>query len=193
MHSAAADRRAYLLRPDLGRRLDDSSRRNLTDAAGKFDVAFVLADGLSAAAIDRHAAMLLELVIPPLTQLQWTIAPIVVAHQARVAIGDEIAQALGAQMVAVLIGERPGLSASDSLGAYVTWQPRPGVTDAGRNCLSNIRPEGLGYEAAARTLIHLISEARRRQLTGVALRAGGRDAYVIRWVTAFADHGGSVL
>lgn len=117
--------------------------------------------------------MLPELMIPQLTQLQWTIAPIVMAHQARVAIGDEIAQLLGAQMVAVLIGERPGLSASDSLGAYVTWQPRPGVTDAGRNCVSNIRPEGLGYDEAARTLIQLMSEARRRQLTGVALKPAG--------------------
>ena len=174
VHSAAADRCSYLLRPDLGRRLDDSSRRNLESAAGKFppgDAGFVLADGLSAAAIDRHAMALLDLVTPRLAEQGWTIAPLVVVRQGRVAIGDEIAQMLGAQMVVVLIGERPGLSAPDSLGAYLTWRPRPGVTDADRNCVSNIRPEGLAYEQAARTLIHLMRQARRHKLTGVRLKA----------------------
>jgi ethanolamine ammonia-lyase small subunit len=171
VRSQAADRRTYLLRPDLGRRLDDSSRPNLQSAAGKFEAAFVLADGLSAAAIDRHAPTLLDLLIPRLIEQGWTIAPIVIALQARVAIGDDIARVLGAEIVAVLIGERPGLSAPDSLGAYLTWQPRAEVTDADRNCVSNVRPEGLCYKEAAHTLIHLMSEARRRKLTGVALKS----------------------
>jgi ethanolamine ammonia-lyase small subunit len=174
VHSAAADRRGYLLRPDLGRRLDDSSRRILQSAAGKFppgDAAFVLVDGLSAGAIDRHAMALLDRVTPRLAQQRWTITPLVVVRLGRVAIGDEIAQMLGAHMVVVLIGERPGLSAPDSLGAYLTWRPQPGVTDADRNCVSNIRPEGLAYEQAARTLIELMSQARRSKLTGVRLKA----------------------
>jgi ethanolamine ammonia-lyase small subunit len=173
VHSAAVNRRTYLLRPDLGRMLDEQSRDNLQSATGKFspaDALFVLADGLSAAAVNRHAAPLLNLVVPRLLEQGWTIAPIVIARQGRVAIGDEIARALNAKMVAVLIGERPGLSAPDSLGAYLTWRPRPGVTDAGRNCVSNIRPEGLSYAEAARTLIHLMSAARRLELTGVRLK-----------------------
>jgi ethanolamine ammonia-lyase small subunit len=176
VHSAAADRRSYLLRPDFGRRLDDSSRCKLESAARKFpsgDAALVLADGLSAAAIERHAIALLDLVTPRLAEQGWTIAPLVVVRQGRVAIGDEIAQTLGAQIVVVLIGERPGLSAPDSLGVYLTWRPRPGVTDAERNCVSNIRPEGLAYQQAARTLIHLMTQARRRKLTGVRLKAAG--------------------
>jgi ethanolamine ammonia-lyase small subunit len=175
VHSAAADRPSYLLRPDLGRRLDEPSRRNLESAAGKFppgNAAFVLADGLSAAAINRHAVALLDLVTPQLVEEGWTIAPLILVQRGRVAIGDQIAQVLGAQMVVVLIGERPGLSASDSLGAYLTWRPRPGVTDADRNCVSNIRPDGLVYEQAARILIDLMREAQRRKLTGLQLKAG---------------------
>jgi ethanolamine ammonia-lyase small subunit len=174
--SAAATRQIYLLRPDLGRRLDDASRRNLQRAASKLprcDACFVLADGLSAAAINRQGVAILELVIPRLRQLGWTIAPVVLARQGRVAIGDEIAAALGAELVAVLIGERPGLSAPDSLGAYLTYRPHPGVTDANRNCISNIRPEGLSYTQAVRTLVRLMIEARRRKLTGVGLKDAG--------------------
>jgi ethanolamine ammonia-lyase small subunit len=173
VHSAASDRATYLLRPDRGRRLDDSSRRVLEGAAATVssrDACFVLADGLSAAAINRHAVALLDLTIPRLLEERWTIAPIVIVRQGRVAIGDEIAAVLGAGIVAILIGERPGLSASDSLGAYLTYRPRPDVTDADRNCISNIRPEGLPYEQAARTMLHLIGEARRRKLSGVRLK-----------------------
>lgn len=178
-HSAAANRRIYLLRPDLGRRLDGASRQKLKRAAAKLsasDAVFVLADGLSAAAIERHAAILLDLVIARLVRDGWTLAPIVVVRQGRVAVGDEITRTLNAEMAAVLIGERPGLSAPDSLGVYLTWQPRPGVTDAQRNCISNIRPEGLPYQDAARTLVHLMCEARRLRVTGVQLSAPGAPA-----------------
>lgn len=172
VRSAAADRSTYLARPDLGRRLDDTSRHELKRAAGKLhrsDAAFILVDGLSAAAIERHAVSLLDLVIPRLAKEGWALAPIVIVRQGRVAVGDEISRALKAKMAVVLIGERPGMSAPDSLGAYLIWQPHRGVTDAERNCISNIRPEGLSYQDAARTLVQLMCEARRLRLTGTQL------------------------
>jgi ethanolamine ammonia-lyase small subunit len=170
-HSAAPDRAVYLQRPDLGRRLDDGSRGRLSAAAaGPFDAAFVVADGLSALAVERHAGPLLADVVGRLRAAGWRLAPVVVVRQGRVAIGDEIGALLGAGLVAVLIGERPGLSAPDSLGVYLTHAPRPGRVDAERNCISNVRPEGLPVPAAAHTLAWLMTEARRRALTGVALR-----------------------
>ena len=170
-HGAAPDRAVYLQRPDLGRRLDDASRARLADAcAGACDAAFVVADGLSARAVERHAAPLLADVAGRLRAAGWRMAPVVIVRQGRVAIGDEIGALLGAGLVAVLIGERPGLSAPDSLGVYLTHDPRPGRVDAERNCISNIRPEGLPCAAAAHTLVWLMTEARRRALTGVALR-----------------------
>jgi ethanolamine ammonia-lyase small subunit len=173
LHSAAADRATYLQRPDLGRMLDEPSR-NLLAAhsslaeSGKRDLALIVADGLSALAVERHAAPLLTELLPHLDG--WQLAPLCVVEQARVAIGDEIGVALGAQISVVLIGERPGLSSPDSLGAYITFEPRPGRTDAERNCISNIRAEGLSYAQAAAQLIYYLTEARRRQLTGVALK-----------------------
>ena len=172
LHSAAADRHIYLKRPDLGRRLEPQSRRRLgAEAAarpGGFDAAFVVADGLSALAVHENAAPLLAAVMARLEG--WRLAPVTLVSQARVAIGDEIGQRLGAQMVAVLIGERPGLSSPDSLGVYLTWHPRVGATDAQRNCISNIRPAGLDHPTAARRLAWLMGEARRRGLSGVALK-----------------------
>jgi ethanolamine ammonia-lyase small subunit len=169
LHSAAADRQIYLQRPDLGRALDEHSRELLgTFSASQFDLAIVIADGLSALAVERHAAPLLEALLPQLDG--WKIAPVCVVEQGRVAIGDEIGEALGARIAAVLIGERPGLSAPDSLGAYVTWMPRRGRTDAERICISNIRAEGLGYSEAAAQLYAALSSAVRNQLTGVAIR-----------------------
>lgn len=173
LHSAAADRRVYLQRPDLGRRLEAASRQRLAawmaEAASPcHDVAFVVADGLSALAIHRHGAVFLENLLPKLRD--WRIAPVVLATQGRVALGDEIGQLLHAQLMVVLIGERPGLSAPDSLGLYLTYKPRVGLTDADRNCISNIRPEGLSYEAAADKLLYLLTEARQRQLSGVNLK-----------------------
>jgi ethanolamine ammonia-lyase small subunit len=163
LKSAAPDRATFLRRPDLGRRLS----AHWTPENRGFDAAFVIADGLSALAVHRHAVPLLERVY---ARLQWNLAPVVIVEQGRVAIGDEIGEALEAKLVVVLIGERPGLSSPDSLGAYLTWSPQPGRTEAERNCLSNIRPEGLSYDLAAHKLLYLMTEARHRKLTGVALK-----------------------
>jgi ethanolamine ammonia-lyase small subunit len=161
--SEAPDRRGYLLRPDLGRRLHDQSA--IPHLPGT--MLFVVCDGLSAVAVQRHTVPLLRHVV---AHLPGQVAPIVVAEQGRVALGDEIGEMLGAEAVAVLIGERPGLSAPDSLGVYLTWQPRRGRTDAERNCISNIRSEGLSPQAAADKLLWLIGAMRRLRLTGVLLK-----------------------
>jgi ethanolamine ammonia-lyase small subunit len=169
--SAARDRATYLHRPDLGRRLDDESRARLAPLKGEYDAAFVITDGLSALAVHRHAAPLIELV---LSKLDWSIAPLMIVEQGRVAISDEIGDLLGAKLAVVFIGERPGLSSPDSLGIYLTWHPRPGRTDAERNCISNIRAEGLSYAAAAQKLIFLMNESRRLKLSGVQLKENSR-------------------
>ena len=166
LRSAAPDRAAYLRRPDFGRALSPESRSQLTP--GDYDAALVIADGLSAPAVHRHAAPLLEALLPLLEG--WRLAPLIVVRQARVAVGDEIGELLGARQVAMLIGERPGLTSPDSLGIYLTWAPRPGRTDAERNCISNVRTEGISYALAARKLHFLMQQARVRQLTGVALK-----------------------
>jgi len=170
LHSAAVDRATYLQRPDLGRKLDEASRASLHP--GDWELALVVADGLSALAVERHVPPLLRELLPLLEG--WSLAPITVVEQGRVAIGDEIGAALGVQLSVVLIGERPGLSSPDSLGAYITWDPRPGRTDAERNCISNIRAEGLSYSQAAAQLGFYLTEARRRQLTGIALKEDSR-------------------
>ncbi len=169
-HSRAADRPQFLRRPDLGRRLDEVSASRLRGAARSPgpDLVFVVADGLSALAVARHALPMLEAARAALPG--WSLGPVVIAEQARVALGDEVGQLLGAAAVALLVGERPGLSSPDSLGIYLTWAPRVGRSDAERNCISNIRPEGLGYEAAARTLAGLLTGARRLGATGIALK-----------------------
>ncbi len=166
LRSAAPDRHTYLRRPDLGRKLSEESKFRLV--SGDYDTAIVIADGLSALAVHRHALPLWGEILPLLKG--WTIAPLTVVTQGRVAIGDEIAQRLGAKSVAVLIGERPGLSSPDSLGVYITWDPKPGRTDAERNCISNIRTEGLSYAAAARLIHLLLIESRQQKLSGVRLR-----------------------
>jgi ethanolamine ammonia-lyase small subunit len=168
LRSAAPDRLTYLRRPDLGRRLGDESRALLQK--GDYDAAIVIADGLSAPAAHRHAVPLLDELRSLLKTEEWRLAPICVVLQGRVAIGDEIGERLGARQVAVLIGERPGLTSPDSLGVYLTWDPRRGRTDAERNCISNVRLEGVSYAAAARKLHFLMREARRRKLSGVALK-----------------------
>ncbi|WP_217552290.1 ethanolamine ammonia-lyase subunit EutC [Streptomyces sp. GbtcB6] len=169
VRSAAGDRLTYLQRPDLGRRLDPVDRAHLP-AGGDWDVVFVVADGLSSRAVHEHAAAVVRATAARLPD--WRIAPVVLAEQARVALGDDIAHAMGTAMVVVLIGERPGMSAADSLGAYLTYRPTPGVTtDADRNCLSNIRPPlGLTYEAAAGKLAALLNRGRELGRTGVALK-----------------------
>ncbi len=136
------------------------------------DIVFILADGLSAFALERHALSLLDELLPQLAPGPLALGPVIIATGARVALGDEIGQLLRARMAVVLIGERPGLSSPDSLGAYLTWQPRPGRTDAERNCISNIRSEGLSYSAAASRILFYLHEARRLQTTGIALKEG---------------------
>ena len=174
--SAAPDRAQYLLRPDLGRRLDSDSAARLdahresagVQPAGLPSIAFVIADGLSSFAPQRHALPLLDAVLPRLRG--WSLTPVVIATQARVALGDEIGERLGADVVVMLIGERPGLSSPDSLGIYLTWRPHVGRSDAERNCISNVRPEGLGYHAAAHKLHYLLTRASKLGATGVVLK-----------------------
>jgi ethanolamine ammonia-lyase small subunit len=172
LESCAMDRSVYLRRPDLGRRLADHSR-GLLDAARMptpWDLVIIISDGLSALAAMKHARALLVLLLPKLLAAGWRIAPLLVVANARVALQDEIGGGLNAAMSLMLVGERPGLSSSDSLGAYLTFHPIPGKTDADRNCVSNIRPEGLRLDLAANKLFHLLVESRRLQLSGVALK-----------------------
>jgi len=171
LHSAATDRQLYLQRPDLGRRLDESSAATLDAHAGDgCDLALVIADGLSALAVQRHALPMALKIAEHCQSEGWSLGPISIVEQGRVAVADEIGERLGARMVLILLGERPGLSSPDSLGLYFTWAPKVGRHDAQRNCISNIRPEGLVYNLAAHRLLHLMREACRRQLSGVHLK-----------------------
>jgi len=172
VHSQAADRQSYLLRPDLGRRLraDDATRlRQHVGLNATFDLVIVVADGLSSAAVQQHAQPLLAALKNHL-QTDWANTPLVLAEQGRVALGDEIGGLLGARLVVLLIGERPGLSSPASLGIYLTYAPQLGRMDSERNCISNVRPEGLDYLQAAHKLAWLCRAALRRQVTGVALK-----------------------
>jgi ethanolamine ammonia-lyase small subunit len=168
--SAAHDRQTYLMRPDLGRQLTADSAAALTTIAGRYDVAIVTADGLSARAVQMHARPLLAQLLPILNKQGMKIAPLVVVTHGRVAVGDAIATLLGADCAAVLIGERPGLTAPDSMGAYLTWRPSPQTSDADRNCVSNIRPDGIGYADAAAKLAFLLGAIRAWSLSGVQLK-----------------------
>ncbi len=170
VQSAVHDRVTYLRRPDLGRQLTEDSRQRLTTEKSDFDIVFIIVDGLSALAVQRHASPMIQATLDLLDLTDWNVAPVVIVEQGRVAIGDEIGHCLGAALSVVMIGERPGLSSPDSLGIYLTWHPGPDLTDADRNCISNIRAEGLSYEAAARKLVFLLNESRRRKLSGVALK-----------------------
>jgi ethanolamine ammonia-lyase small subunit len=175
VESAAGDRATYLRRPDLGRRLDERSVTLLSQAgASDSDVAFIIADGLSAAAVARHAVPTLLACLDLLPRRR--IAPIVLAGQARVAIGDEIGALLQAKSSVVLVGERPGLSVADSLGLYVTWDPRHGRKDSERNCVSNVHAGGLSYREAAEKIAWLLSEAARQGATGVQLKENATSA-----------------
>ncbi|ABS69255.1 Ethanolamine ammonia-lyase [Xanthobacter versatilis] len=169
--SAAPARDIYLRRPDLGRRLSDDSRAMLEAAAGDpVDLALVVADGLSSAAIHAQTKPFLAAFKPFIAQQGWSLAPVLIASGARVALGDEVGALLKARACVLLVGERPGLSSPDSLGLYLTFDPQVGRTDAERNCISNVRPEGLSFEAAAFKLAWHIREALRRQVTGVELK-----------------------
>lgn len=171
VHSNAPNRHSYLLRPDFGRRLNDESREHLQSLkpAKPIDLLIVIGDGLSSLAIQRHSA-------PLLSELQkcipetWKIGPVVIAKQARVALGDEVAEIMGARLVVMLIGERPGLSSPDSLGIYLTYAPKVTCSDADRNCISNVRTEGLSYAAAAGKLTWLAKAATQLKISGVGLK-----------------------
>ena len=174
LHSAASDRHEYLQRPDLGRRLNEASVATLRQHAqanpGGVDLAIVVADGLSALAVHRHTLPFLSRFEEQAAADGWTSAPVVLVQQGRVAVADEVGELLGARMTVMLIGERPGLSSPDSLGLYFTYAPKVGLTDAYRNCISNIRLEGLSYGMAAHRLLYLMREACKRQLSGVNLK-----------------------
>lgn len=173
-HSSAPDRNTYLQRPDLGRRLSAASVEQLREYGQAhpqgFDLALVVADGLSSLAVQRHSPAMLQRIDELATAEGWSLAPVVLVEQGRVAVADEIGELLGAKMVVILIGERPGLSSPDSLGLYFTYNPKVGLTDAYRNCISNVRLEGLSYGMAAHRLLYLMREACRRQLSGVNLK-----------------------
>lgn len=177
LESAASDRTEYLSRPDLGRRLSTSSRNAIEQMAGSpagaYDVIFIAADGLSPLAVQLQAVPLLRTLQSALDRAAWRIAPVAVVSGGRVALSDEIGSAIGASLAVMMIGERPGLSSCDSMGIYLTWAPRPGRTDAERNCISNIRPQGLTISAAGEALLRLMMLARARQLSGVGLRQHG--------------------
>ncbi|RDL43242.1 ethanolamine ammonia-lyase subunit EutC [Marinomonas piezotolerans] len=176
LHSRAEHREMYLQRPDYGRQLNKASEQTLEDHAylsdETYDVAFVIVDGLSALAIEENVLPFLNELVPTLTSgpAPWTIAPLCIVEQGRVAIGDHVGELLHAKCVVVLVGERPGLSSPDSMGLYLTWGPKVGNTDAYRNCISNIRPAGLNYPEASRKARYLLNEARTKQLSGVQLK-----------------------
>ena len=174
LHSAATDRHSYLQRPDLGRKLSDESAQKLREHAlntpGGVDLAVVVADGLSALAVHRHTLPFLARMEEQTQAEGWSLSPVILVEQGRVAVADEIGERLGAKMVVILIGERPGLSSPDSLGLYFTYNPKVGLTDAYRNCISNVRLEGLSYGMATHRLLYLMREACRRQLSGVHLK-----------------------
>ncbi len=171
LRSQAADRREYLLRPDYGRQLHETSRKQLDE--GQYpptDLCIVVADGLSAQAVNHHAVEVIKELLPILKEKHWQLAPLCLVEQGRVAIADEIGEKLKARMVLILLGERPGLSSPHSLGAYLTYGPRVGLTDESRNCVSNIRPDGLTYERAAEKIMYLLQEMKTLGLSGVGLK-----------------------
>ena len=170
VYSQATDRHQYLQRPDLGRLLAPVSKEALECYQSPTDIVIIIADGLSAEAVNLHTVALLNVLLPKCIAAGFTLGPLVLAGQGRVALSDKIGHILGAQSALILIGERPGLSAADSMGAYFTYGPQPGNTDERRNCISNIRPGGLSFHQAAEKIFYLIREAFRLQLSGVQLK-----------------------
>lgn len=191
--SAAADRTTYLCRPDLGRKLSANSREFLQQRHGEpADLLLVVADGLSSKAVHRQAVPLITALLPYLRQLEIKLGPVVLAHQSRVALGDDIAEVMKARAVAILIGERPGLSSPDSLGIYMTWGPHTRRLESERNCISNVRPEGLDYPQAAFKLAWLLEQAFHRRLSGINLKDES-DNPALHGKIRPLDHGGDVL
>ena len=180
LHSRASDRMEYLQRPDLGRRLNEHSRTLLSHDSGsehevssEYDLGIVIVDGLSSLAVQQNVVPFLETLLPQLKD--YSLAPVTIVEQGRVAVGDEVGELLNVRCVIVLIGERPGLSSPDSLGLYLTYNPHVGLTDAARNCISNIRPAGLPYSEAARRTQYLLDESRQLKLSGVNLKDRTQD------------------
>ena len=173
LRSRAENRPQYLQRPDKGRRLDSASHAIAASEPRPetaFDLAIMIGDGLSALAIEENALPFLDALVPLIKQTGWTMAPLSIVKEARVAAGDEVGDLLGAKIVLVMIGERPGLSSPDSMGLYMTHSPRVGLTDESRNCISNVRPEGLSYTEACHKLMYLLGEAKKRGISGVTLK-----------------------
>ncbi|WPP50678.1 ethanolamine ammonia-lyase subunit EutC [Catalinimonas niigatensis] len=170
LQTKATDRQSYLLRPDWGKILAEESAKAISETQSEFDIALIVADGLSAQAIHQHIASLFGLLIQKLLALNFSLAPVAIVRNGRVAVSDEIGQALKSKVAIIFIGERPGLSSPDSLGVYLTYAPSKGNTDEKRNCISNIRPEGMPYVMAAEKITYLIQEAMRRQISGVTLK-----------------------
>ena len=168
--SNACNRMTYLQRPDLGRMLSTDSKPVLRDIRGQYDLVVIVSDGLSALAVHTQVPSLLAILMPMLDQQQWTSGPVVIARYGRVALQDEIGKIVGAKIALILIGERPGLGSPDSLSAYLVYNPKPGNTDGNRNCISNIRPNGLDHQNAADTIYYLLKEARARKISGVSLK-----------------------
>ena len=170
LHSKATTRHKYLKRPDRGRQLSDESETYLQDYSTGADISIIIVDGLSAAAVNENAFPLLDILIPMLIEAKFKIAPISLVEQGRVAIGDGIGFALKAKFSILLIGERPGLSSADSMGAYLTYNPQPGLTDESRNCISNIRLKGLTHKPAADKIFYHVIESFKRKLSGIGLK-----------------------
>jgi ethanolamine ammonia-lyase small subunit len=171
LKSEVKNRPQYLQRPDLGRTLSQESREELIGiSSSESDICFVIADGLSAEAINQNALPILENLIPKLTTINWGIAPICIVEQGRVAIADEIGFLLKSEIVVILIGERPGLTSPNSMGAYITFRPHVGMTDESRNCVSNIRPEGMVFQLATDKILYLLAEMKSKKLSGVGLK-----------------------
>ncbi|OAN88072.1 ethanolamine ammonia-lyase [Marinobacter sp. EhC06] len=191
LQSQACDRITYLQRPDLGRRLSSQSSEELDrrghTGASPADLALVIADGLSSYGVQQNAIAFLEALLTDIEadDQSWELAPLVVVSQGRVAIGDDVGHRLNARCVVVLIGERPGLSSPDSLGLYLTWQPGPGLTDASRNCISNIRLAGLSWGEASRRLMYLLREARRQKVSGVPLKDRSEETVIEQGIGNF--------
>ena len=181
--SKATDRMTYLQRPDFGRQLNEASWQLLVDkreeSNKEFDLAIVIADGLSSTAIQRHALPVMERLVEKLvadTTYHWCIAPLTLVTQGRVASGDDVGECLKAKITLILIGERPGLTSPDSMGIYITWAPKRGAKDSTRNCISNIRPEGLAYDEASDKAFYLLSESIKLQLSGINLKDRSGDS-----------------
>ncbi len=182
LKSKATDKHLYLKRPDLGRKLDENSIEQLSVLRDmQYDVCIAITDGLSATAINNHAKNILVALMPLLNKANIKIAPLCLIERGRVAIADEVSSWMNAKLSLILIGERPGLSSPDSLGAYITYNPSIGLKDERRNCVSNIRPEGLKYKEAANKIFYLIKEAFRLKLSGVELKENDTNASLNNW------------